>query len=124
MNTATMDINTVIVLIAAVTLLVALIGTAFTIIKFLLGLKDEVVNLRIEMTNRITILEHKFDMLDERYKNTNTRIDRLEIETNEKIKENAAEANFAKEEVKELRKDTFNIIDKLANTLQLSKPVL
>ena len=94
MNTATMDINTVIVLIAAVTLLVAIIGTAFTIIKFLLGLKDEVVNLRIELKDEIAkvnaemvniksdvnIINSKFDMLDERYKNTNTRIDKLEAE--------------------------------------------
>jgi hypothetical protein len=75
--------DTVILLIAAATLFVTTIGATIAIMKFLFDLKKEVANLEINTTKEIAKLSSKFDVLDERYKTTNVRVDKMEIEIKE-----------------------------------------
>ena len=54
-----------------IALIVSVIAGFITIIKFHSDSNKEITNLRIEMNNRMSSLESKFDLLNERLNSTN-----------------------------------------------------
>ena len=125
-----------------IAILIALGVATGAIIKFLMGLTKEIANIKIEIADlkvemikmdskferkidkldakferKIDKLDAKFDLIDERYKSTAARVDKIETEI-ATVKEDVKEMKIIKEDVKVANEGVLNIVEKLTDKLQ------
>ena len=84
-----MDANTI----TPIATLITMIAGFIAIIRFLFSLKNEITNLRVELSDRISKIESKLDITADRQIAANQRVDKLENQINNEIKEQRAESN-------------------------------
>jgi len=81
--------NEFIILITLIATFITILVGLIAIIKFLFNLSDRITKLEIEIKTELSKLNSKFDLLDERYKSTNEKIENVtnrlnQIETDNK----------------------------------------
>ena len=119
-----MDTNTIIILTAIATLFIATIGIGVTVIIYLSkkiddkldNVTNELYNFKIEVSTRLSKIESKLDITDERHNSTNQKVDITNQTTNQRV--DKLESDF-----KEFKADQKSLIDKILDLLP-KKPLL
>ena len=115
-----MDTNTIIILTAIATLFIATIGIGVTVIIYLSKkIDDKFDTMNNELSNvkdRLSKIESKLDITDERHNSTNQKVDITYQTTNQRV--DKLESDF-----KEFKADQKSLIDKILDLLP-KKPLL